>query len=203
MKKIMLVLLLMCVAAGAQVTDSKVNKKVRSCEKRNWPVDDSVCHGYALAMAHEYYVEHPDFFAAPAPVKVPLNFVDAPPITQTRDIYASSANLITKPGCEANVQDNGDIVVSPTKSEDRITGNVTYPETPTCPKYQHNSSDGLQNCYGDLKHPDSNIAICTPVVNCVDDIHTVTEKEWQELMDKIKYVGMWVPTTTVSTGGEK
>lgn len=166
--KIMLALLMVCVAAGAQGTDSKVNKKVRSCEKRNWPVDDSVCHGYALAMAHEYYVEHPDFFAAPKP-----------PVTQP-DLSINGAGPITY---------------------GQISGgslNITYPETPAliCDKYQHVeasyvSMDGDQMTY----HPS----------RCVDDIHMVTEKEWQELTERLKtfwYIGQGL-TTNVSTGGAK
>ena len=48
-----------------------------------------------------------------------------------------------------------------------------------CGKYEHNVGEGLSNCHGDPDHPNSNIAICTPVVDCAPDLHTMTEKEYQ------------------------
>lgn len=47
----------------------KINKRhahfirgVQSCEKRNWPVSDPICHGYALSLAHWFVIDHPEFF---------------------------------------------------------------------------------------------------------------------------------------------
>jgi hypothetical protein len=57
-----------------RIDDTKVAKGVVSCEKRNWPYSDPVCDGYALAMAHQFYQEHPEYFepAKTAPVVAPL-----------------------------------------------------------------------------------------------------------------------------------
>ncbi len=132
--------------------------------------------------------------------KDPRNFVDAPPITQTRDIYPSSVNIITKPGCEATVE-NDNIIVAPTKPDTTscIRGKtcpglvIGQPEAPgyveiteadgkmhrVCPKYQHVEPTMFEiDCGID---PSRN---CTP--HCVDDPHTVTEREWAELMARLK-----------------
>ncbi len=54
------------------------------------------------------------------------------------------------------------------------------PDKPlACPKYQHlDPPIGIVDCGID---PSRN---CTP--HCVDDIHTVTEREWAELMARLK-----------------
>ncbi len=170
--------------------------------------------------------------------KDPRNFVDAPPITQTRDIPAGDPavmNIVTKPGCEATVE-NGNIIVAPTKAEDHqadTTSNVTAivtcppdrmcdartgkpidqpkPDTTSCiigstcpgtvigqpeasgyveitesdgkmhrvcPKYQHVEPTMFEiDCGIDASRN------CTP--HCVDDIHAVTEREFQEIMARL------------------
>ncbi len=118
--------------------------------------------------------------------KDPRNFVDAPPITQTRDIYPSSVNIITKPGCEATVE-NDNIIVAPTKPDTTscirgktCPGLIVY-YSADCPKYQHLVPAHGRDCSTDYM-------ACIEQVpdKCVDDIHTVTEREWQELMARLK-----------------
>jgi len=58
----------------------------------------------------------------------------------------------------------------------------------TCPKYQHvEGATSLCPC-------DSSGCKCEPPKpKCVDDMHEVTEKEWQELMARLKKLeGSWI-----------
>ena len=71
MGKFEIAVLMMGVCAWGQTRSAEaINKRVRSCEKRDWPLSDPVCHGYALSMAHDYYQEHPDFYES-KPVDFP------------------------------------------------------------------------------------------------------------------------------------
>jgi hypothetical protein len=57
----------------------------------------------------------------------------------------------------------------------------------TCPKYQHEETihTGL-NCVGDLiAGPGDHISCVGDHAGCVDDLHFVTEKEWQDLMQRL------------------
>jgi hypothetical protein len=62
----------------------------------------------------------------------------------------------------------------------------TKPESEqTCPKYQHNEGiQGVSNCRPVAEN--SNLMECGLVPpNCVDDLHIVTEAEWQDLMQRL------------------
>jgi len=52
----------------------------------------------------------------------------------------------------------------------------------TCPKYQHVVPAHDEDCSG------GTLAYCrfTVAAACADDMHEVTEKEWQELMQRLK-----------------
>jgi len=63
------------------------------------------------------------------------------------------------------------------------------PKPLKCGKYQHvvheDAYCGGSACKGN--GPCVSIAVCHPEVNeCADDMHPLTEKEWQELMQRIK-----------------
>jgi hypothetical protein len=98
-----------------------------------------------------------------------LNFADGDHVQS-----GGAVNLVTKPGCEAYVE-GGNITVSPTKLQ--------------CGKYQH-----IQHTEGYCHWPACKegvacpaIAVCdSPSDTCVDDMREVTEREWQELMKRIK-----------------
>jgi hypothetical protein len=145
--------------------------------------------------------------------KDPRNFLDAPPITQTRDIPAGDpavVNIVTKPGCEATVEKDT-ITVAPTKAEDRQTDTTScirgktcpglvigQPEAPgyveitesdgkmhrVCPKYQHLYR--WVTCKEGETCVESSHVYVIDHESCVDDIHTVTEREWQELVARLK-----------------
>lgn len=150
--KIAVLMLLMTVGVRAQtLVDAHTAKGVVSCEKLNWPYKDPNCAGYALAMAHEFFMEHREYFepAAPKP--------DAAVVWNTGTI--SSAPLTT--------------ATTPLK----------------CEKYQHEQKTPA-HCANTCP-PDgiSCASVCYFVSEddrCVDDIHMVTEREWQDLMTRIK-----------------
>jgi hypothetical protein len=53
-----------------------------------------------------------------------------------------------------------------------------------CPKYQHVVWSGSMTSCRSVNG--SNLIECDPApVQCADDLHIVTEKEWQELMHRI------------------
>ena len=65
-----------------------------------------------------------------------------------------------------------------------IGGQVKAEPTPTplkCGKYQHID----QSCYADMSNGG-----CLPL-RCVDDLHTVTEKEWQDLQERLRLAESW------------
>lgn len=134
----------------------RIKERVRSCEERQWPVTDPICHGYALSMAHDYYQEHPELYA---------------------EVEKSIAI------------GSGDDFVLPSVTNSKITSFYPITATPslTCGPYQH-----LYHWPGDCGPvPCVNLsceAVCTPVPydKCVDDMHEVTEREWQSVLERLK-----------------
>ena len=54
---------------------------------------------------------------------------------------------------------------------------------PVCGKYQHLEPTGIVG-WVSCRHGEKCVAY--PDNRCVDDMHTVTEREWQELMERLK-----------------
>ena len=72
-------------------------RRVQSCEKRNWPVNDPVCVGISLSFAHAYVDDHPEWFG-PDALKVKTLPAPEPPISENNLIYSENT-LITPPIC--------------------------------------------------------------------------------------------------------
>ena len=161
--KLATVLLLYSTVLCGQVISPHLLKGVRSCEKRHWPAAAPTCHGYALAMAHEYYVDHPELFD-PKPV-----------ISVTGNTGPAPSSLA------ANVVGSSALVSSGT--------NVDVPAL-QCGPYQHVEHWPGQ-CGPmpvDIDAPLTNaITVCAvpPPDRCVDDLHAVTEKEWLDLAGRV------------------
>ena len=74
----------------------------------------------------------------------------------------------------------GDLVAAPQKP--RLFGDgLNLPEPLTCGKYQHVDSPPMY-C-GDVSGPYGG-NMCYPP-HCVDDMHLVTEREWQAIQDRL------------------
>ncbi len=118
--------------------------------------------------------------------KDPRNFLDAPPITQTRDVPMVSCNGgEAVPACPDTTSCiRGKTCPGLVIGQPEAPGYVEITESDgkmhrVCPKYQHVEPTMFEiDCGID---PSRN---CTP--HCVDDIHTVTEREWAELMARLK-----------------
>jgi len=107
-----------------------------------------------------------------------------------QQIQGHIANVITKPGCEATVHGNGDIIVAPSSGagdavpQGRSAVAGTAPDSPKplkCGKYQtfvpahkEDCSNSMYGCWKDV--PDT----------CVDNIHMLTEAEFQALIGRIR-----------------
>lgn len=154
--KLAAVLLLSSTILCGQAISPHLLKGVRSCEKRHWPAADPTCHGYALAMAHEYYVDHPELFD---PKPEPTIFWG--PLT---------ANVVATPAI-------------PTANLGSSTPEIH------CGKYEHvEHHPGYCSSQCDMKSSTCTaVAVCTPDApdTCADDFHSLTEKEWQGLMDRL------------------
>jgi hypothetical protein len=131
--------------------------------------------------------------------KDPRNFLDAPPITQTRDVPMVSCNGgEAVPACPDTTscirgKTCPGLVVCPPGATCDAGHVIGIPEAPgyveitesdgkmhrVCPKYQHVEPTMFEiDCGIDASRN------CTP--HCVDDIHMVTEREWAELMARLK-----------------
>lgn len=146
-------------ALGQTRSAESIKQRVRSCEKREWPVSDPVCHGYALSMAHDYYLEHPDLYEA-------------------EQKTAPISTFTIQGGIE-----NSNQTVLDFKDQRPLK----------CGKYQHVEHwSGRCGPQPNQCDPDSTIcaaaAICTsvPPDHCADDLHVVTESEWQDLKEHVR-----------------
>jgi len=132
--------LIICLAALpvlGQTFDAKTAKGVVSCEKRNWPYSDPACDGYALAMAHQYFHEHLEYFEP------------TPPLSSSGTVFYVMTDVTAT--------------------------------TLKCDKYQHFVAAHEEDC-------STNMVGCTRHVpdSCEENIHWVTEREWQELTEQLK-----------------
>jgi hypothetical protein len=81
-----------------------------------------------------------------------------------------------------------------------------YAKPLTCPKYQHLVHSGAESCRPAPecvgKGMSCNIAICTPEPpdRCEDTMHTVTEKEWVDLMERLKALEKRLPPCNYDEG---
>jgi len=85
------------------------------------------------------------------------------------------------PGPHGTVVDCGDAVPIPS------TGSVAKPAPLKCGKYQRMVRSLTQSCKADPSDKTGMIAICedSKPPYCVDDLHVVTEKEWQETTQRL------------------
>lgn len=95
--------------------------------------------------------------------------VNGTPLLQTH-----IPNVYAAPGAELIQQKNGDVIAQPAPLK--------------CDKYQHEVKHGwveMNRCHS----LGGNLVQCDKEpIDCVDDLHVVTEKEWQELQERIKYL---------------
>ena len=141
-------------AHGQTLVDAHTAKGVVSCEKRNWPFKDPVCDGYALAMAHQFYQEHPEYFESIAPKNDSTGFI------VLGDGYSLHA-LFTAP-------DNPPLKCEKYQHEQKTPAHCAE----TCPPYGVVCTSQCLYVAADDR--------------CVDDTHMVTEREWQEVLAKLK-----------------
>jgi hypothetical protein len=169
MKKFWIAAFLLATSCRAQTIPEHLAKGIRSCEKRAWPTNPT-CEGYALAMAHWYYLEHPDLFASPASASATITIEsnNPPSPDQGQIIFGSDHPSL--------------LVVAPAIKLPGYT-----PKPLQCGKYQH--VEHWPGACGPVPCDQNGCsAVCLPPPpdKCVDDLHTVTEREWQDLMKRIE-----------------
>jgi hypothetical protein len=169
-----LLILALAVPMAAQTTQEILHKhassirEVQSCDKRNWPVSDMKCLGTAAGLIHGYIAEHPEWFG-PDALKAP-------------DIKCGDGTM-----CRRDVEP-GRCVCVPTS----VTVTILPPghiEPLVCGKYQH-AVHTPAYCANTCP-PDGNActAQCLYVAEtdaCVDDIHVLTEADYQAIMARLK-----------------
>lgn len=147
-------------AHGQTLVDAHIAKGVVSCEKRNWPFKDPVCDGYALAMAHQFYQEHPEYFD---PAQLPV-------ATVTLSGIAVTASVLCPEGLTCDAK----------------TGKIIPLQ---CGKYKHEEytpSHCADTCDPYRTTCEASCLFVAATDTCVDDTHTLTEREWQEVLEKLK-----------------